>query len=873
MPTKDECVKTVMDAAGISKAEAEEALEMTLKEKKRLGALGKLGAADRELAGWAKGSADQAKIYAALKKKQAALNIVRRESLDAHIEGFVKATKGDIEEAFMSILVGSYKKAPGARDSIGAARVGIAHSWVGGMVRELHERPHVERLLAKDKTFVDQVVREMFELKENGRPGLTGNADARFVADIFARYAEASRIRLNQAGTFIRKLGGWVPQSHDAAKLLAAGKDKWVGKITGLLDLERSFPDKSLEEVTRILGDTFETIVTGKDHGLTAAERGEFVGPRNLARSMEHSRVLHFMDADSWLKYQAEFSHGNLVTTIMGHMDRSARKLAVMEKLGPNPETMLGALIESAKRRIREDSTLDPAIKEKRIKSISDNLAQRQGAIGMAFSEVMGETLIPGNVKAAQWASGFRAIQSMAKLGMAPISAINDLMTYAMNARHNGVNLFEAYGSAFTALLEGKSKREVREASYLLGTLYDGMLQDIASRWNAQDSVKGKIGDLMNTFFKYSGLNYWTDAMKSGYSRMMSTHLADQVGKHATWGTLDAGLRQSLEGMGFTGEQLEALRLMTSKLEDGRAYVFPENARKLDSAVIDAMNAEKIAKIRESMKLGKSKDAEVNAKRQADFDGRMDRMRAETRKQLETDLMTFYSDQTKYAVIEPDDRTRMSMVRGTRPGTVLGELIRFVTQFKSFPIAYFQRNLSGGGRWGRPDWNFDLPGITHLVAGSLVLGYAAMTAKDLLKGKAPRDPAKLETWAAAALQSGGAGIYGDFLFSKYDRMGGSLVQALTGPTANVVDKIGKIPSDLLRGEFDKGNFFRTAMDNTPFINMWYSRAALDWAVLYHVREMLSPGTLQRTERRMKEEYNQEYILPPSRHIRVGGGFR
>jgi hypothetical protein len=81
--------------------------------------------------------------------------------------------------------------------------------------------------------------------------------------------------------------------------------------------------------------------------------------------------------------------------------------------------------------------------------------------------------------------------------------------------------------------------------------------------------------------------------------------------------------------------------------------------------------------------------------------------------------------------------------------------------------------------------------------------------------------------------------------------------------------------EMLRGEFKQGgeDALCVLLDNTPFINLWYTREALNWAALYHLREMMSPGTLRRTERKLKEEYNQTYIISPARNIRKGGGFR
>lgn len=863
----DDCMGIVQTVSGVSNLEAREILEEAAKRRDELAASGKLQGAERDLARWGSDRAQEAKVASALQRKHAALNILKRKELDRRIEKFIDAT-GNVKEAFLSILVGSHKKVEDARKSVFSTRVAISHTWMGSMFNELGERPHVMKLLERDKTFLDQVVREMHEIKPDGKPGITGNDDARFVAGVFGKYTEGARIRLNEAGAFIRKLDGWVPQSHDASKLIKSGQSEWVRFALDHLDMERSFPEASRDEAEKILEEVYDNIITGKDRRVSPGESGEFQGPRNLARSMGKSRVLHFRDADSFLAYHERFGRGSIMTSILNHLDMSARKLSLMEMLGPNPETMLKSLMESERRRIRE-SDLPPKEMERRIKSVSADLSKRNGAIGRAFSEVMGETLIPENVTWAKIGSGVRAVQSMAKLGGAALSSIADLMTYAMNARHNGINLFEAYGKALESVFHGKSEGEIREISHLLGTMYDGMLGDISARWNAQDNMPGKMSELMNTFFKFSGLTYWTDALKSGYSRMLSSHLGEHAGM--SWQELPDTIKGVLGYHGLTERHWEAIRSAV-RTTDGKRYLLPEKIGSVSNDLIDGLEMERIEKLRETMKLGQSKDPSVNAGRLSDFEDRVEKIRHEARKKLETDLMAFFSDETRYAVIEPDDRTRMAMVQGTRPGSIMGELARFITQFKSFPIAYYQRNLSGK-RFMQPGRGADLPGITHLIAGSLVLGYAAGVAKDLAKGRTPKDPTKFETWMAAAIQSGGAGIYGDFLLAKYDRFGGTPVETAAGPTAGTVGELIKISSDALRGKADWGDAFHLGMNNTPFINLWYTRAALDYSVLFHVREMISPGTLARSEKRMRDEYNQQYVIPPSRVIQTGGGFR
>jgi hypothetical protein len=328
---------------------------------------------------------------------------------------------------------------------------------------------------------------------------------------------------------------------------------------------------------------------------------------------------------------------------------------------------------------------------------------------------------------------------------------------------------------------------------------------------------------------------------------MLSNHYARRV--EFDFAGLPERERAVLGYHGITATEWEVMRHMTRRAADGHRYLLPDAARTVPGEIMD------------SLVTTTAKNAE-----QAKF------LRRKAAERLESKVRAFVSDETQYAVLEPDARTRRLMVQGTRPGTIKGELLRFVTQFKSFPVAYTQR-IIGGRRFQAPGRGMDLPGITHFVAGSLVLGYAAAAAKAAAKGRTPPDPDKLETWFAAAVQSGGAGIYGDFLLAKYNRFGGGPISTAAGPAAGALGELIQMGSGALRGETRAGDALYFAMNNAPFINLWWTRAALDYGILYHLQEMASPGTLRRRERRMKSESNQTFILPPSKTIKRGGGYR
>ncbi|MCB1991960.1 MAG: hypothetical protein KDG49_10920, partial [Geminicoccaceae bacterium] len=52
-----------------------------------------------------------------------------------------------------------------------------------------------------------------------------------------------------------------------------------------------------------------------------------------------------------------------------------------------------------------------------------------------------------------------------------------------------------------------------------------------------------------------------------------------------------------------------------------------------------------------------------------------------------------------------------------------------------------------------------------------------------------------------------------------------------------------------------------ALGNTPFLNLFYVRPALDFLILNSLRESVSPGFLKRQAKRAREEFGQSYILP------------
>jgi hypothetical protein len=247
----------------------------------------------------------------------------------------------------------------------------------------------------------------------------------------------------------------------------------------------------------------------------------------------------------------------------------------------------------------------------------------------------------------------------------------------------------------------------------------------------------------------------------------------------------------------------------------------------------------------------------------ADLGRRRERLIERARRELELDVRSYFLDEASFAVLRGDDRTRMFMTQGTQPGTKLGEAIRFIGQFKGYPAAHYFKvlrpMLRGRGVGGARDYG----AIAHLIAMTWILGYVSMSIKDMLKNRTPKDPTRWETLMAALVQGGGLGIYGDFLFSRRDRFGGGIAADVAGPVPSTVFSVIEMIQDLKSGDAKAGEAYHLLLNNIPGFNIFWFRTGMDFLILNQLQEMISPGSLQRRERRIKKDFGQEYMLPPT----------
>ena len=221
-----------------------------------------------------------------------------------------------------------------------------------------------------------------------------------------------------------------------------------------------------------------------------------------------------------------------------------------------------------------------------------------------------------------------------------------------------------------------------------------------------------------------------------------------------------------------------------------------------------------------------------------------------------------------HAVLMPDFRSQAIATLGARRGG-LGEVTRTVAMYKSFPILMMMKQLYRGA--AQHGLGNKMSYIAQLSIGLMVMGAIALQAKELARGKNPRDMTDPKFWAAAHLQGGGLGIFGDFLHSNQSRFGSSFTKTLVGPGFGLLDDITKLTlgnlQQLVAGKdtnisADMIQFMRRY---TPGTSVWYLRALYERTILDQLQKILDPKAYKKFRNQMKRrerDYGQSYWWKP-----------
>lgn len=884
----DRCRKAVRAAFGerkVTEDRIDELLEALEKAKARARRADPLGtdaaaydAAAREL------TAEEV-TAALLQKRLEVFARVAREERGRRLEAM--AGIGDEADRLRAYDVGSEKQAGFTGASVDAeGRARTIALW-GTVERGLEARPGLkEKLVSRirgraDPDFERKVAHEM--ARANGADiAPTGDPDAAHAGKLFAEAIEAGRRMQNREGAWIGKIDGYIGrQSHDRLRVaggfwrelkaaggkaitdwngarLAASRQafrEWRDFILPKLD-ESTFEGVDLDPaeagalkaagVIDDAADARETflyrvwadIVTGRHEQLIGmSDFGDYRPPAGKARAVSRPRVLHFAGPDAWMDYAERYSRGGLYGALMGDLERAGRNSALMARWGPSPEAARRAEVErlSEAARARGDTGA--------VDKLNDRMRQAE------FDELTGAAQAPENLRLAIIGRSIRTMEVLSKLGGVVLSALSDGSLAAQRMKRAGGTYLDGYSGLLTgvARMQGEERKAVADA---LDVGARSAAAHLTARFAASDGPLGWSSWAQRLFYKVNGFEAWVDGAREG----LAATLASVWGRQADrpWKALEAGTREDFERFGIDEKAWDLLRKGAAEMGDGRRY--------LTTDAIEAADDEGLL-------------AWIG------WNGKGDRAEAVEAARLELDLRlrTMVTSVLDDTMTEARARERVGLTRGLKPGTVAGEAMRTFTQFWSFSQAVIGRHLAPALR-GYADQS-PVALMAHLIVASTALGYLSLQMKQLAKGRELRGLENDEgeslagsLFIASLLQGGGLGIYGDFLFGEANRSGlPATLSAFAGPAVSDGERLFQIVNQAVWGDMDDkadagSDAARFGITMLPGANIWYTRWALDYLVLWRMQEAMSPGYLERYEKRVERQTGSGFIVSPSETI-------
>lgn len=728
----DTCIDTAIAGKELTKAEGER-LKRDYERFRRQKATGAGGTAEAEAK---RLTIEMLQAESAQKRRQLKKQVAIVKRLDGEAVNFRDAAgKRDIAEYFRAKMEHFGEETSESVEGLRKAILGQAHAKMANILMHFERGALKGDLGRRNAADMPNVVRELF-----GND--TGDTGAKALAKSWKDTSEWLRQRFNAAGGAIGRLENWgLPQHHDRLLLSRAGKTAWIAYIKPRLDAARMTHPLTGAAVTAgelddLLADIHDRILT--DGWIDREASGAMFGRGKIANQHAEHRFLVFRDADAWMEYQAEFGGGDAFAAMVGHVAMLSRDIAAMEVLGPNPSATVNwmkqrTLQEAAHRAAGRKSLF----KAKPARAMEDATAAN-ARLDAIWETVRGAANTPVD---SRWADTFRAgrnLMTATRLGGALLSSASDIGTSMLARKFAGITGDPAMASVVKAFSQ-MSRQEAVEA----GLGLDSAMHVFAdqARYVGTFRSMADTGYIADRVIAWSGLSAWTQAARHAFGLDFMATAARHAG--TAFADLPDAFRATLSRHGITAENWR-------QMSAAKIHQTAEGGRLLRAREVDHVHPD-----------------------------------------LASRYLSMILMETEYAVPTGTLRGRSFLVPG-RAGTFGGELGRSFLQFRSFPATFAMlhgmrigRMVLAGNRAGAAGY------AAALALSSLVFGAISVQLKDIAAGREPRPMGTPQFAAAAFMQGGGLGLFGDFVFSDVNRYGGSFLGSAAGPvgetTGNFLD--------------------------------------------------------------------------------------
>lgn len=566
----------------------------------------------------------------------------------------------------------------------------------------------------------------------------SGNPTAKAIAASVKAALKDLRTMFNEAGGLIGELDDWgLPHAHNRAAVTRAGFDRWYAEINERVNWERmtdNLTGKPFQEaggppppeaVKRdVLKGVFDNIVFGKQ-----SKEAIYGRPQGGAmyRQMSEHRVLHFRSADDWIAYNRAFGTGDPFKSLMSHVHKMTRDIAVMQEFGPSPHLGQDYMRQVAETRARNlgDIALSDRVRNDATR------AQMMLAVMMGHGEA--NTALQRYI--ATFFSSTRHVLTSAFLDRAVVASLSDLNTMRLAAQSMKMNPANVIARHVKMMADSMSREEALRAGWVFDTLSDA--GTAMARFQNEIAPAELAERLSSASMRAQGLSFWTDTARAAFQMEMAGYLAGFSGRALK--DVDEPIRSLLIRRGITEKQWAAFTNPEHMFKAGNGATFASPMWWL-----------------ESTDLPKAEALDIFEK-----------------------VQSLIEEQTEFAVPTQSLYARSFLETSSPPGSFAYEFAKSALMFKSFAATFtvnqWRRMMAQQTLEGRVMYGI------NLAAGATVMGAMALQVGDLMMGRDPQDMTNPMFWARASAKGGGFGVLGDIISSGQASWGGGFTSYIAGP--------------------------------------------------------------------------------------------
>lgn len=752
-----------------------------------------------------------------LKKQREVQAVKKRVAAMQEIEALA-ATTGESRVASMFRVL--FQKLDGKGSALSLEnRIRATKKYYHAQLKDffdLGDRGYIGSLFADPKAS-RELVMELYG-KDSGNPMAKKAAEA--LQTVLDRQAREYRAE----GGVLNQLEDWRHPQYTSPRLAdRMGQDSWVAFVRGKLDRSKYLKtDGSLmndAEMTSFLENAWRSIAL--DGAGKPSEAGSGQGTGALGNTRKAHRQLFFKDADSWMEYHAQLGEKDVMSVMLDHIDGLSSDIATMKVLSHNPKVFLKSLLDDMAAKDAESYTggVPKGLKETLVNIFGPSgakLADDKLRLEKAFDYLVSGTDAVSNHFLARFLRGYRNLKVASSLGSLPFSMLPDQGTMKMIARQNRVQS----GLILQGQRQWATSPSFRENLKAMGLALEGTGEEL-SRLGERNGAIGATGQLATSVHRLSGATAINNMERGAMEFGLTATWGRLVKSAKTLADLDPADARILATKGLTDADWQVWRLAEMDEIDGVPMLTPRSIDSIPDAALAHLGDPEKLRREAIIKLYGALDGEVNT-----------------------------------AILQPSAMDRFSM--GATSNSVKGEIARTVVQFKAFPWAYFRRHTE------RMAMEPTLKGKVGYAAGTMALttawGAAGISLLAMARGEDPtdvtEDPVKFGLKAFS--KGGGLGFYGDLLLTQ-NEFGQKPSDQLWGPVVGDVNAMVNLGQGLVTAPFaedqekaDEANAkaaVKLLKQNTPFQNLWYTRALTDRIVFQQMLEMANPGAMDRMKQR------------------------